>query len=263
VAHHPLRPPSPKARNAVAPEHSIKLLPGQTYVLPSGYKIDMVKPDEGRRWRLRGTTAEGVLCHKPCTVSGGGKSEISKSIADAEFTGPVFINDFASDSGLVDSILFREYGHRFRDPARNKTHGRPLLSPNAPSAPSSNSSVGIPTTPTNTTSGSAPSRATSATLVLIIKRFYKPEWGDGLAPSFQCRYDQRPPRQRAEIHREKILTHYLRVGFTPDGSWRTFTSARIFSPPSRSRPRTTSPPPSSCPAPLSPACPPPPKATLR
>ena len=60
-------------------------------------------------WRLRGTTAEGLLCHKPCTVSGGGKSEISKSIADAQFTGPVFINDFAADSGLVDSILFREY----------------------------------------------------------------------------------------------------------------------------------------------------------
>src|SRR3954464_2782072 len=79
--------------DAAGAEQSIKLLPGQTYVLPSGYKVDMAKPDEGRRWRLRGTTAEGLLCHKPCTVSGGGKSEISKSIADATFTGPVFVSD--------------------------------------------------------------------------------------------------------------------------------------------------------------------------
>src|SRR5690606_12348825 len=71
--------------------HTIKLLLRHTYVLPSGYKIEMVKPDEGRRWRLRGTTAEGVLCHKPSTVSGGGKSEISKSIADATFIGPNFV----------------------------------------------------------------------------------------------------------------------------------------------------------------------------
>jgi hypothetical protein len=87
-----------EARNAVAPEHSIKLLPGQTYVLPSGYKVDMVKPDEGRRWRLRGTTAEGVLCHKPCTVSGGGKSEISKSIADADHHRPGLRQRFRRDS---------------------------------------------------------------------------------------------------------------------------------------------------------------------
>src|SRR5690606_1069593 len=75
------------------PAHSIKLLPGVTYVLPSGYKVEMVRPDSNSRWRLRGTTAEGILCHKPCTVSGGGKSEISKSIADATFSGPVFISD--------------------------------------------------------------------------------------------------------------------------------------------------------------------------
>jgi hypothetical protein len=34
-------------------------------------------------WRLIGSTAEGLICHKPCTVSGGGKSEIAKPISDA------------------------------------------------------------------------------------------------------------------------------------------------------------------------------------
>ena len=61
------------------------------YVRPSGYKVQMEKPAGSRAWRLVGTVAEGTLCHKPCTVSGGGKSEISKSISDAILHGPVFV----------------------------------------------------------------------------------------------------------------------------------------------------------------------------
>ena len=56
-------------------------------------------------------TAEGLLCHKPCTVSGGGKSEISKSIADAMFTGPNFVSDIAKDFDFVDSTFNSPPGH--------------------------------------------------------------------------------------------------------------------------------------------------------
>ena len=80
---------------------SIKLLPGKTYVRPSGYKVHMEKPPGNRAWRLIGTVAEGTLCHKPCTVSGGGKSEISKPITDAIIQGPVFVSDFKKDFDLV------------------------------------------------------------------------------------------------------------------------------------------------------------------
>ncbi|HEU5397267.1 MAG TPA: hypothetical protein VFV81_08865, partial [Verrucomicrobiae bacterium] len=75
-----------------------RLQPDKTYVRPSGYKVRMEKPPGAyRQWRLVGTAAEGLLCHKPCTVSGGGKSEISKPITDAILTGPVFVSDFKSD----------------------------------------------------------------------------------------------------------------------------------------------------------------------
>ncbi|MCX8494854.1 MAG: hypothetical protein ORN51_01550 [Akkermansiaceae bacterium] len=50
----------------------VSLQPGITYVLPSGYKVEMMKPSAGQRWRLIGTAAEGTFCHKPCTVSGAG-----------------------------------------------------------------------------------------------------------------------------------------------------------------------------------------------
>ena len=87
---------------------AMKLLPGQTYVRPSGYKVHLEKPRPNRSWRLVGTVAEGMLCHKPCTVSGGGKSEISKPITDAILTGPVFVADFKKDFD----------GGRGTDPAR-------------------------------------------------------------------------------------------------------------------------------------------------
>ncbi|MDA7500210.1 hypothetical protein N8487_00405, partial [bacterium] len=67
---------------------ALKLLPGVTYIRPSGYKVEMVKPSDNRSWRLVGTVSEGTICHKPCTVSGGGKSEISKPLTDAILHGP-------------------------------------------------------------------------------------------------------------------------------------------------------------------------------
>jgi phosphoenolpyruvate carboxykinase (diphosphate) len=55
-------------------EQHLKLLPGRIYIHPSGYKIRMARHREAPSWRLIGTVPEGAFCHKPCTVSGGGKS---------------------------------------------------------------------------------------------------------------------------------------------------------------------------------------------
>lgn len=210
--------------------HSIKLVPGHTYVLPSGYKIEMCKPDEGRRWRLRGTTAEGVLCHKPCTVSGGGKSEISKSIADATFIGPNFISDLAKDFDLIDQILRKEYGMRFRDAALNKPKGRPLLSPER-----SLGSVVKLLSPSpdytdefNQWLGTIPRYIHD--VVLLIKRYYKPEWGGDWRKHFSVDTINGRPGNEIKYHRQKVLTHYLRVGFTADGGWRTFSLRKDFFP---------------------------------
>ncbi len=60
--------------------HSLRLRHGVSYVLPWGTKIRLEKQTGGTAWRLVASRADAVLCHKPCTVSGGGKSEISKSI---------------------------------------------------------------------------------------------------------------------------------------------------------------------------------------
>src|SRR5690606_3097148 len=75
----------------------IPLLPGKVYMAPSGYKVRLEKHPAAPSWRIIGTAGEGTFCHKPCTVSGGGKSEISKSLNDYMEYGSVFVADYAED----------------------------------------------------------------------------------------------------------------------------------------------------------------------
>jgi phosphoenolpyruvate carboxykinase (diphosphate) len=89
----------------------IRVLPNHTYVHPSGYKVRVDRHPAAPKWRLIGTLAEPCFCHKPSTVSGGGKSEISKSLNDAVIHGPIFIGDYEEDMSLVDSIVNRDYSN--------------------------------------------------------------------------------------------------------------------------------------------------------
>ncbi|BET65378.1 hypothetical protein ASA1KI_02960 [Opitutales bacterium ASA1] len=213
-------------------QRTIRLQPHCTYVLPSGYKVEMVKPATVRRWRLVGTTAEGTFCHKPCTVSGGGKSEISKSIADAMIAGPVFVGDLESDFDQVEKIIDREYGQRFRDASLNRPTGRPLLSPKR-----SLGSVVKLLTPSpeytdeyNDWLRTIPERIRD--LVFIVKRLYKPDWEGQWRERFTADLIDNHPGNELKYRELKLLTRYLRVGFAPggSGSWRTFSLRRDFMP---------------------------------
>jgi hypothetical protein len=215
---------------AEKPTHVLKLLPGITYVLPSGYKVEMVRPDPTSRWRLRGTTAEGLLCHKPCTVSGGGKSEISKSIADATFSGPVFVSDAARDLDLVEAILKRDYSDRYRDPALNKPNGRPILSAQR----SLGSVVKLLSRSLDYTDayndwlGSIPRYIRD--LVLLVKRVHKPWNGDDWRRHFSVDTINGRPGNELKYHGARATTQFLRVGYAPDGGWRTFSLRSDFLP---------------------------------
>ncbi|MBV9491205.1 MAG: hypothetical protein JO069_16005 [Verrucomicrobia bacterium] len=210
---------------------SIKLLPGRTYVRPSGYKVQMVKPPGGRSWRLVGTVAEGTLCHKPCTVSGGGKSEISKSIADAIIQGPVFVADFHKDFERVTQLINHDYGDRFRAGRRKGAPSRPILSP----ARSLGSVIRLLTP--------APEEYTDEylawlsaipqyikELVFVLKRFYRPEWGEHWRDHFSVDVINGVPAHELKCDNRKLVTNYLRVGYNEDGSWRTFGLRKDFYP---------------------------------
>ncbi len=91
---------------------TLPLRPDKVYLHPTGYKVFMQKFPGGPSWRLIGTDAEGTFCHKPCTVSGGGKSEISKAIDSAILFGPVFVADLEQDLDQVEEIFNRDYTDR-------------------------------------------------------------------------------------------------------------------------------------------------------
>ncbi len=115
-------------------EVAIPLDAGKTYMTPSGYKVHLEKHPGAASWRLIGTVAEGLFCHKPCTVSGGGKSEISKSLRDYMIYGPIFVADREKDFDLVQQIFDRDYSTRWkpgRGPDYTAGASRPVLSPRA------------------------------------------------------------------------------------------------------------------------------------
>ena len=211
-------------------KHSIKLQPDKTYMRPSGYKVRMEKPPGANRaWRLVGTAAEGLLCHKPCTVSGGGKSEISKPITDAILTGPVFVSDPKGDFDAVEALIKRDYSTRFVDKA--KVDSRQVLAPER----SLGSVIKLLTPDTreytreyNEWVSTIPQHVKE--LVFVVKRYYKPEWGDNWREHFSVDIINGTPGNELKCDNRVLVTTRLRVGFDQDGAWRTFGLRKDFHP---------------------------------
>ena len=209
-------------------KQKLKLLPEITYILPSGYKVEMTKPMTGMRWRLMGTNAEGTFCHKPCTVSGGGKSEISKPITDAMITGPIITHNFKEDFDRVEEILNRDYKDRYKDPTDPNKSSRPILSP----LRSLGSVVRLLTPNSDYTDEynkwlkTIPRNIRD--LVLLVKRFWKSEWEEDWRKRFSVDNINGEPAFELKYRNQKLVTLLLRVGFDEDGSWRTFSMRKDF-----------------------------------
>ena len=208
---------------------TLPLDPVITYMVPSGFKVRLEKEVDSGQWRLIGTTAEGTQLHKPSTVSGGGKSEISKSVSDAIMHGPFFIADFDKDMAAVDALLTHDYSHRFRDGQYHES--RPILSPQR-----SLGSVIKLLTPSstlysdeyNTWLETIPHSIRE--LVYVVKRFYQPEMGENWREHFSVDVVNGRPGNALKFDGERLVAHALRVGFTEDGSWRTFSLRNDFVP---------------------------------
>jgi phosphoenolpyruvate carboxykinase (diphosphate) len=80
-------------------------------------------------WRIIDTSPEGIFCHKPSTVSGGGKSEISKSMQNAIKYGSFYIPNLEEDSKMADMLINYDYSNRWKNIYPDATPSRPFLSP--------------------------------------------------------------------------------------------------------------------------------------
>ena len=192
-------------------KHDLPLLPSKVYMTPSGYKVRMEQHPGSPSWRLIGMAAEGAFCHKPCTVSGGGKSEISKSLVDYMHFGPIFVADPEKDFKMLDEIFEKDYSIRYRPDATEKPQykGRPsrkildrdrtlgsvikLLTPSPQYTDEFNAWL-----------QSIPSYIYA--MVFIIKRF-QAGMGRPLARTFQPRHRERLAGQRVEVSRPQTGGH--------------------------------------------------------
>lgn len=208
-------------------KQQLKLRVKHTYIYPSGFKVHMQKHPQAPSWRLIGTLGEGTFCHKPSTVSGGGKSEISKSIQDSMISGPVFIGNFEDDMSQVATIINHDYSNHRRGTSENDDRNvlskeRSLGSVIRLLTPSDE----IYTDTYNQWLESIPQHILA--LVYMIKRFYKPQWGENWRKHFSVDEVNGYPGHELKFDGRKLITSYLRVGIRSDGTWRIYKLRQDF-----------------------------------
>ena len=215
--------------------HAIPLHPDQVYLTPSGYKIRLEKHPAAPSWRLIGSLSEGVFCHKPCTVSGGGKSEISKSIADYLLHGPIFVSDIEADLDLVQQIFDRDYSGRWSptgsvQPDYSRMPSRKLLDPQR----SLGSVIKLLTPSADYTDEyndwlqSIPGYIYA--IVFIIKRMYNGPVDGDWRSMFSVDIVNGQPGHELKYGDRRLVGTYLRVGLQGQSTWRTYKLRQDFAP---------------------------------
>ncbi len=198
----------------------LKLLPNHFYIHPTGFKLHMEKHPAAPSWRIVSTYPEGVFCHKPSTVSGGGKSEISKSLLNAIIYGSFYIDDMKSDFEVADKIINFDYSKRWKEHPKREIASIRLLSRDRTLGSVIKLLTPSPfyTDEYNSYLDDIPIHVKA--LVLFIKRFYREEdsvkhWRD----YFSVDIINGREGHALLFNGRKIVASYLRVGFASETFW--------------------------------------------
>ncbi|WP_203567080.1 hypothetical protein [Aestuariimicrobium ganziense] len=210
--------------------HEIPLLAGQTYMGPNGYQIHSKQRElDKTQWHLIGISPIAMQCHKPATVSGGGKSEISKSLLDAFVFTDQWTADFSDDIEAVADLISQDWSQRFIDEGQNDD-ARSIMSPDR-----SLGSVIKLLTPSSLYTPEYNERLAAIPphikeLLFTIKRYHRVEWGDDWRSHFGVSVVNGRLGNVVRLDGDKVISNMLRVGFEADGSWRLFSLRPDFSP---------------------------------
>ena len=210
--------------------HQLKLRAGETYVLPWGTKIRLEKQSGGTAWRLVASRADPTLCHKPCTVSGGGKSEISKSIGSITLPGPIFVSDFDREIEQVAEILKRDFSTIYKKARSEHRAKRPILSPERSLGSVIKLMTPSPEYTAEHNEWLASIPQTVRQLLVTVKRYYRPDWGDNWREHFGVDRINGFLGHELKFEKQKLVGNYLRVGYDPNGSWRIYKLRPDFNP---------------------------------
>ncbi|MCL2646633.1 MAG: hypothetical protein FWD61_06455 [Phycisphaerales bacterium] len=213
---------------------TIPLLLDHIYMAPTGVRFFLNRHPGSGRFRIIMTMAQGTFCHKPCTVSGGGKSEISKSLIDYMIYGPIYVSDLEKDLDQVEVIFQKDHAIRWKPGHApfdySKSPSRPILDVRR----SLGSVIKLMTPSPDYTDEynhwltAIPSDILS--LIFLIKRLYKPEWGNQWRKHFTVDIVNGEPGHELKADDRKAGGTYLRVGLLPNAGWRTFKVRQDFYP---------------------------------
>jgi phosphoenolpyruvate carboxykinase (diphosphate) len=210
--------------------HKLTLRANDIYVLPWGTKIRLEKQLHGTAWRLVASRADGILCHKPSTVSGGGKSEISKSIGSIILKGPVFVTDFHRDIEHVAGIVAKDFSGIYCKELAHARAARPILSTERSLGSVIKLMTPSPEYTDDYNRWLATIPQTVRQLLITVKRYYQPEWGDDWRRHFSVDRINGLPGNELKFQNQTMVGNYLRMGYDPDGSWRIFKLRPDFNP---------------------------------
>jgi len=209
---------------------TLTLRADETYVLPWGTKIRLEKQTGGTAWRLVASRADGVLCHKPCTVSGGGKSEISKSIGSIMLKGPVFVTDYAREIDHVERILKVDFSNVYKVRPPGERAKRPILSPERSLGSVIKLMTPSPEYKSEHNAWLSTIPQTVRQFIITVKRYYRPEWGDNWREHFTVDRINGLLGNELKFEKQKLVANYLRMGYDPNGSWRIYKLRPDFNP---------------------------------
>lgn len=201
-------------------EQKLILSPYKTYIHPTGTKFKLERHKAVSLWRIVKTAAEGIFCHKPCTVSGGGKSEISKSMLNAIMYNTFNIVDIDEDFKRADEIIEYDYSKRWKNYDPNLPQSKSFLSTER----TLGSAVMLLTPNDRNTDEfndflkSIPNHI--RTLVLFVKRLYRQDHGE--LNWKDCMSVQIINGQKGTAlwyFDNPVIASYVRIGFNQEGRW--------------------------------------------
>ncbi|MDV7187479.1 hypothetical protein R3X25_09320 [Lutibacter sp. TH_r2] len=201
-------------------EQKLILSPYKTYIHPTGNKFKLEKHKAISLWRIVNTSPEGIFCHKPCTVSGGGKSEISKSMLNAITYSAFNIIDIDEDFKKADEIIEFDYSKRWKNydaslpPSRSfLDKGRTLGSAVKLLTPSEKNSDEF-----NQFVKEIPVHIRS--LVLFVKRLYRQDHGDlNWKDCMSVEIVNGQKGTGLKYFNTDVVGSYVRIGFNQEGRW--------------------------------------------
>mmetsp|Transcript_106635 Transcript_106635/g.318736 ORF Transcript_106635/g.318736 Transcript_106635/m.318736 type:complete len:1149 (-) Transcript_106635:64-3510(-) len=214
------------------PGGEVVLVPDTVYVHPSGYQISLKQHLDKKGWHIVGTVAEPTNCHKPATVSGGGKSEISKLLSDMITFGTVRIGDVRTDLAYTDMIFKRDYSDRFEKGVDEDAFSK------KPSLLGEEKSLGslvklLTPSPRYTAEynewvDTIPPMIRS--IVFLVKHRYKAAWGKDWKSHINVQFVDGREGDIVHVDGERITAQYLRIGKTADKRDRKFQLRYDFVP---------------------------------